>query len=229
MKKIIGIIAVFTIGVTLIGCATVSKEDCLLTDWFEIGRMDGTQGKPRTAFQNRARPCMEHGVAVDRRAYYRGHDDGLSYFCTEQRGFELGRNGSSYPAVCPLPLEEDFRVAYRNGLQLFCSVENGYALGRRGRAYRHVCPPEFEPDFRAGYLKGKELYQYEAKIASLKRRLDKIERKIAKKEKQLYSDDLSDAQRSAIRAELKELDLEYRELSRELNYMEKTRPVAKIH
>ena len=112
-------------------------------------------------------------------------------------------------------------------MQLFCSEENGFELGRRGRAYRHVCPPEFEPDFRTGYLNGKEVYEYESKIAFLHRRLQKIERKITKKEKQLYSEDLNDEQRSEIRSELKSLDLEYRDVSRELKYLERNRPIAK--
>ena len=229
MKIIIGIIFTVTTIFILAGCATVSKEDCLLTDWFEIGRMDGIQGKPRTVFQNRAKPCLEHGVNADRQAYYQGHDDGLKYYCTEQQGFELGRKGLAYKSVCPLPLEKDFRAGYQNGMQLFCSEENGFELGRRGRAYRHVCPPEFEPDFRTGYLNGKEVYEYESKIASLHRRLQKIERKITKKEKQLYSEDLNDEQRSEIRSQLKSLDLEYRDVSRELKYMEKTKPMAKVY
>ena len=49
-----------------------------MTDWFEVGRMDGMQGRPRTAFQNRAKPCLKQGVNADRQAYYRGHDLGLS-------------------------------------------------------------------------------------------------------------------------------------------------------
>ena len=227
MKKFIDIISTVIIIIMLAGCATVSKEDCLVADWFENGRMDGIQGKSRTEFQNRAKPCLEHGVNADRQAYYQGHDEGLKYYCTEQKGFELGRNGLSYNSVCPLQLEEDFRAGYQNGMQLFCSEESGFELGHRGRAYRYVCPPEFEPDFRTGYLKGRELYEYESKIASLQRRLGKIERKITKKEKQLYSENLNDEQRAEIRSELKTLDLEYRDVSRELKYMEKTKPIAR--
>jgi Protein of unknown function (DUF2799) len=229
MKKLIGIISTVTIIFMLAGCASVSKEDCLVADWFENGRMDGIQGKSRTEFQNRAKPCLEHGVSADRQAYYKGHDDGLTYYCTEQKGFELGRKGLSYTSVCPLELEKDFRAGYQNGMQLFCSEESGFELGRRGRAYRYVCPPEFEPDFRTGYLKGRELYQYESKIASLQRRLKKIERKITKKEKQLYSENLSDEQRTEIRSELKSLDLDYRDVSRELKYMAKTKPIAQAY
>lgn len=226
MKRSIGIISTVIIVFMLASCATVSKEDCLLTDWFEIGRMDGIQGKSRTEFQKRAKPCLEHGVNADRQAYYRGHDEGLKYYCTEQQGFELGRKGLVYQSVCPFELEKDFRTGYQDGMQLFCSEENGFELGHRGRAYRYVCPPEFEPNFRTGYLKGKELYEYESKIASLQRRLGKLERKIAKKEKQLYSENLDAEQRAEIRSELKTLDLEYRNVSRELKYMEKTKPIA---
>ena len=206
------------------GCASVSKEDCLLTDWYEIGRLDGRQGKPRTAFQGRAKACLEHGISADRQAYYKGHDLGLKYYCTEQVGFELGQKGLAYNAVCPLELEADFRAGYKRGMQLFCSEQKGYEMGLRGQAYRHVCPAEFEPEFRAGYDKGRAIYVYEAKIASLRQQLKNIERKINKKEKELYAGNLSDGQRNKIRAELKNLDMKYRDVNRELKYMEDYSP-----
>jgi len=229
MKKSISFISVVAIILLLAGCASVSKEDCLVTDWYEIGRMDGMQGKPRTVLQNRAKACLEHGINADRLAYYQGHDEGLKHYCTEQRGFELGRQGLAYRSVCPVNLEKDFRAGYKNGMQLFCSEENGFDQGRRGQAYRYVCPPEFESDFRAGYMRGKELYEYESKVTSLHKRLKKIERKIHTKEEALYSGSLSDVQRAEIRSEIRTLDLEYREVSLELKYMEKTRPLARIH
>jgi hypothetical protein len=229
MQKSIGFISVAAIILLLAGCASVSKDDCLVTDWYEIGRMDGMQGKPRTVLQNRAKACLEHGINADRLAYYQGHDEGLKHYCTEQRGFELGRMGLAYRSVCPVNLEKDFRAGYKNGMQLFCSEENGFDLGYRGGAYRYVCPPEFESDFRAGYMRGKELYDYESKIASLHKRLKKIERKIHKKEEALYSGNLSDVQRAELRAEIRTLDLEYREITLELKYMEKSRPLARVH
>ncbi len=229
MKKMTGMISVLAVIIFVTGCASVSKEDCLVTDWFEIGRMDGMQGKPRTVFQNRAKPCLEHGISADRQAYYRGHDEGLRHYCTEQRGFELGRQGLAYRSVCPIDLEKGFRAGYQNGMRLYCSEDNGFALGRRGQPYRYVCPPEFEPDFRAGYQRGKAVYEYESKIAALQRRLKRIERKIEKKEGQLYSGSLTDEQRAAIRSELRSLDLEYRNITRELKYLEKNKPLAQVY
>ncbi len=229
MKNLMGIIPVMAIVLIFAGCATVSKEDCLVTDWYEIGRMDGRQGKPRTVFQGRAKACLEHGINADRQAYYKGHDQGLKYYCTEQKGFELGQKGLPYNSVCPLQLEPDFRAGYNKGMQSFCSEQKGFELGRQGQAYRYVCPPEFEPDFRAGYEKGRELYQYEAKIFALQKQLRNIERKINKKEKGLYAANLSDEQRNKIRSELKNLDMKYRDVSRELKYMEKDAPAVQVY
>jgi len=229
MKNLLGLISTAAIIIMMAGCASVSKEDCLLTDLYEIGRMDGRQGKPRTTFQGRAKPCLEHGISADRQAYYQGHDQGLLYYCTEQNGFELGQQGLPYNSVCPLQLEPTFRAGYHKGMQSFCSEQKGFELGRQGQAYRHVCPPELEADFRIGYEKGKEIYQYEAKVASLQRQLKNIERKIEKKEKELYAENLSDEQRSEIRADLRNLDMEYRKVSRELKYMENNTPEVQVY
>ncbi len=34
---------------SFLGCATLSKNECLEADWFEIGRKDGMIGKPSEA------------------------------------------------------------------------------------------------------------------------------------------------------------------------------------
>jgi hypothetical protein len=229
MKHSMGIISLAAVMLMVAGCASVSKEDCLLTDWYEIGRMDGRQGKPRTAFQGRAKACLEHGISADRQAYYNGHDQGLNYYCTEQKGVELGQQGLPYNSVCPLQLEPNFRAGYNKGLQSFCSEQKGFELGHQGQAFRSVCPPEYEADFRIGYDNGRELYQYEAKVASLQRQLNYIERKINLKEKELYEANLSDEKRSEVRAELKNLDTQYREVSRELKYMENNTPGVQVY
>jgi len=228
MKNSMGVIAMTAMLIMVAGCASVSKEDCLLTDWYEVGRLDGRQGKARTAFQGRAKACLEHGISADRQAYYQGHDLGLQYYCTGQKGFELGQQGLAYRSVCPLPLEANFRAGYDKGLQSFCSASKGFDLGSQGQAYRYVCPPEFEPEFRVGWENGRALYQYELEMASLKKQLNHIERKINKKEKELYAANLTDEQRRKIRSELKNLDLKYRDVSRDLKYMADNGPEVQI-
>jgi hypothetical protein len=229
MKNSMGIIAIMAMLIMVAGCASVSKEDCLLTDWYEIGRLDGRQGKARTAFQGRAKACLEHGINADRQAYYKGHDLGMQYYCTEQKGFELGQQGLAYRSVCPLQLEGNFRAGYDKGLQSFCSESKGFDLGSQGQAYRYVCPPEFEPEFRAGWESGRAVYEYESKVASLQNELGNIERKINKKEKALYADNLTNEQRSKIRSELRNLDIKFRDARRELMYLEDHPPEVRTY
>ena len=207
------VLVVFTF---LNGCSTVSRTDCLLTDWYDLGRTDGMGGKPRSTFQQRAKPCIRHGVIPDRKAYYTGHDEGLSIYCTEQSGFDLGKNGLPYNPICPN--DRDFRVGYDRGLKLYCTEENGYLIGVNGRQYNYVCPPQLEPDFIRGYEKGQKIYEYRAKVKSLENRLALIDHRIRFKEPMLYNDSLSDERISQIRSELRSLDIEYRRVSYELNY-----------
>jgi hypothetical protein len=207
----------------------VSKEDCLLIDWYEVGRLDGRLGKPRTAFQGRAKACLEHGINADRQAYYQGHDLGLKYYCSEQKGFELGQKGLPYKSNCPLQLEADFRAGYQKGIRSFCTRRKGFELGSQGQAYRYICPPEFEPEFRAGFENGRVLYEYESEIASLQNQLGNIERKIHKKEKALVAVNLTAEQRRKIRSELKNLDMKFRDVSRRLKHMEINPPDVSDH
>ena len=190
MKNLCRIISVSIVMFFLIGCATLSKNECLQADWFEIGRGDGNVGKPRSIFQDHYEACLEHSVHADRQAYYKGREEGLKFFCTKPNGFEQGR---------------------------------------RGRSYRYVCPPELEPEYRAGFNIGREFYKYESKINSLEKRLKNIENQIETKEKQLYSGKLSDEERAQIRSDLKYLDIEYRDVIRELKYLEETKPIAQIN
>lgn len=229
MKHSKAIIAILAMLAMVAGCASVSKEDCLLTDWYEVGRLDGRQGKARTAFQGRAKACLEHGITADRQAYYKGHDRGMQYYCTEQKGFELGQQGLAYRSVCPLQLEANFRAGYDKGLQSFCSEHKGFDLGSQGQAYRYICPPEFEPEFRAGWESGRAVYEYESKVAALQNQLANLDRKIHKKEKELYAASLTDEQRHKIRSELRNLDIKFRDASRELMYLENHPPEVQTY
>ena len=171
---------------SFLGCATLSKNECLEADWFEIGRKDGMIGKPRALFQKHVDACKKHDISPNRNDYYAGRDAGLSIYCTENNGFEQGR---------------------------------------RGKRYQYVCPPDLEPEFLNGFNQGREIYKYESKVASLERRLKKIEKQIEDKEKKLHSSKLSDKKRTTIRSEIKSLEVEYRDAVRELTSLAKTKPL----
>jgi hypothetical protein len=169
----------------LSGCATLSRNECLEADWFEIGRKDGMTGEPRALFQKHVDACLKHGISPNRYDYFAGRDMGLSIYCTENNGFEQGR---------------------------------------RGKKYQYVCPPDLEQVFLIGFNQGKEIYDYESKVASLERRLKRIEEQIEDKKKKLRSSKLSDKKRATIHSEIKSLEIEYRDTVRELTSLAKTKP-----
>ena len=200
---------------SLSGCSTTSKADCIVMDWFELGRTDGMNGKPRSTFQERAKPCLKHGVIPDRAAYYSGHDEGLAIYCTEPHGFDLGKKGLPYTMICPE--ESGFRTGYEKGLKLYCTEENGYLAGVNGWEYNYVCTPQLEADFLRGYERGRRLFEYRSSVKKLRNRLNHIELQIRNKEN-FYRYDLSEEQMAQLRSELRMLDLEYRQVSRKLRY-----------
>lgn len=211
----ISLVVVLIASLSLSGCATMSKADCIAMDWFELGRTDGMIGKPRSTFQERAKPCLKHGIVPDRASYYRGHDEGLTIYCTEEQGFDLGKTGQLYTPICPE--ESGFRTGYDRGIQLYCTEEKGYQAGLNGQNYNFVCPPQLEADFLKGYERGRRLLEYKNQVRELENRLNYIEVQIRNKES-FYRQNLSDEQMIQLRSELKMLDIEYREISRELRY-----------
>ena len=187
MKYRMGYVYLMILAGMFSGCASLSKNECLQADWYQLGYRDGSRGAPRSLFQKHTDACLEHAVNADREAYFKGREEGLSTYCT---------------------------------------YESGFNQGRAGNRYQHVCPPELESGFMAGYRKGQEIHQYESQIASLEHRLRSIESQIQYKEKQLVSTDLSYDTRKKIRADIRYLDLEYRDAVRELRYLEKMKPAV---
>ena len=187
MKNRMVIFLLLTVALMFSGCASLSKNECLQADWFQLGYRDGSMGAPRSLFQKHYDACQEHAVYADRAAYFNGREKGLTTYCTYDSGFNRGRAGNKY---------------------------------------QHVCPPELESDFMAGYRQGQQIYQYESQIASIEHRIRSIESQIQSKEKQLVASDMSYDTRKKIRADIRYLDLEYRDAIRELRYLEKMKPAV---
>lgn len=102
----------------LAGCASMSGDECLTSDWRAIGYEDGAQGFASDRLSQRRRACAKHGVTPDFDLYQSGRGEGLREFCQPQRGFNLGAGGGRYNGVCPARLELDFLDAFRTGSQL---------------------------------------------------------------------------------------------------------------
>ncbi len=105
--------------VGLSGCASMSAEECMVSDWSAIGYEDGSRGFTSDRFTQHRKACAKHGVAADFQAYQQGRKQGLREFCQPGRGFTVGVNGGRYNGVCPAELESDFVEAYNAGYKLY--------------------------------------------------------------------------------------------------------------
>lgn len=94
------------------GCATISKEQCTLGDWYQIGLADGQQGKSNMA-ADYSKDCAEYNVSVNVTQYNAGRDSGLSAYCSYENGVLMGEQGNSYENVCPADMAKDFLSGYR--------------------------------------------------------------------------------------------------------------------
>lgn len=101
------------------GCASMSSDECLTSDWHAIGFEDGSRGYTADHLGSRRKACAKHGVTPDFQAYQAGRLEGLVEFCKPSRGFNLGSNGGQYHGVCSAHNEGQFLDAYNSGYHLY--------------------------------------------------------------------------------------------------------------
>lgn len=102
-------------GAGLSGCATISEDKCLAGNWQELGYRDGSNGVKRDKASKIADTCAKYGVEMDFDTYLAGFNQGLPSYCTYERGFSRGENGSSYNQLCSGALAVDFAPGYDEG------------------------------------------------------------------------------------------------------------------
>lgn len=109
--------AVAVLGLS--GCATMSADECVTSDWTSIGFEDGSRGYTSDRLGSHRKACAKHGVTPDFAAYQSGHAQGVEAFCQPGRAFNYGTNGGNYNGVCPADMESEFLDAYNAGHKLY--------------------------------------------------------------------------------------------------------------
>lgn len=121
-QRIFARISVLTMLVLALGaggCASMSADECVASDWYTIGFEDGSRGYTATRLGDHRKACAKHGIAPDLTAYRAGHEEGVRDFCKPSRGFRLGSGGGNYNGVCSAELEPAFLDAYNSGYHLY--------------------------------------------------------------------------------------------------------------
>lgn len=119
---------VMAASLVMTGCATMSKAECQVADWYQVGIQDGSNGHDWNRLASHAKACAKVGITPDRDAWERGRQAGLQSYCTTANAYRLGSQGYALKNVCPLQRQDQLNRAtnYGNSIyQLNKKIENG--------------------------------------------------------------------------------------------------------
>jgi hypothetical protein len=133
------------VALSLQGCASMNKDECLAVDWRTVGYEDGVAGRAGDRIAEHRKACAKYGVAPDLRAYQSGREQGLREYCRPPNGYQVGERGGNYAGVCPADLEPSFVAAFEAGRELYNLQSRVYAASNRlDAAHRELEHAEHE-------------------------------------------------------------------------------------
>lgn len=164
MLRISLILASFAVLST--GCATISEDSCIAGSWESLGYEDGRNGESRGNFTKIAEICGKYGVSADATQYRLGYDQGLPLYCSYNRGFNHGEDGSSLKSEC----------REINATPYFHGYDDGRVVYEIRREYNNLV--EAYEATRTALMNVSERLSIDALDADERKRLRKKERRL---------------------------------------------------
>ena len=143
-------VAVCTLLIALLSaCASMTPEECRLSQWGDVGLRDGLAGEPLSRLSSLSKDCAEAKVAVDTPAYLQGRSQGLLTYCRMDNAAALGLAGKYYQGVCPASVDAEFRRRFGLGREVFDARQQLNSLdGRRPGLERRLNDAKGDDDKR---------------------------------------------------------------------------------
>lgn len=94
------------------GCATLSKEECLVADWHAIGKQDGREGYTWQRLSEHAKACSKINIIPNKEQWEAGRQEGLKSYCTVSNAYAKGLRGKFLNDVCTENRYELMDVSY---------------------------------------------------------------------------------------------------------------------
>ncbi|HUQ08781.1 MAG TPA: DUF2799 domain-containing protein [Steroidobacteraceae bacterium] len=118
IRSLIRVLAAASL-LTLGGCASLSKSECLNANWEDIGVRDGANGEPEEYLIRHSTACAKVHVAPDRGAWLHGREQGLERYCQPHRMYSIGEYGGGFDAgICRNFDQERLVDAYEKGREV---------------------------------------------------------------------------------------------------------------
>ena len=194
---------------SLSGCASISQEECVLGDWYQIGLSDGTRGEDNRAASYNSE-CLQYQVKMDVNAYNRGRTQGLKTYCSYESGVSLGKENRGYNNVCPSNLASEFLAGYQPYKNL-AGAEQELDKFKKDAKYHQS---QLKSDYLSEYLKDSHIERLntakegveeaKAKVAKyqLEIEIHKIQREKSQVLKELSRTDISASHRALLNQQL---------------------------
>lgn len=110
-------------SVLLSGCATMSKEECKVANWKDVGFNDGANGDS-VLLGDHAKSCAKTGVRPNQAQYMQGYNEGEKSYCTYSNGVEAGENNKFIGGICKKAgLKLAFSDGYKQGKQRYAKKQ----------------------------------------------------------------------------------------------------------
>lgn len=198
MLHFVKILILMSFAVLLANCGSMSKKECLVADWYQIGLEDGSRGLQPSHLARHRKACAKVSVTPDLDEYERGHKQGLTRYCVAFNGRKLGERGAEYNGVCAGINEANFLKAYKKGkavfdqLQIVRSIESQIASLDAEIVDIELHIDELEALITSDEVSGPDRISYVAEIVELNlqiqdniRLIDELEFEL-EKERQRY-------------------------------------------
>ena len=151
----------------LAGCVShLSQQECMVTNWYQVGFGDGTAGHQQRNLQGAIQDCAKFHLTVNQSAYRQGYFAGMKQFCTPtyDMGVSDGSGGrtmtsiASRQPVCQQAgvtlITTKYKQGYIKGLSRFCTYDDGFNIGVQGHPMPQVCPAQYRRRFAEGWNRG---------------------------------------------------------------------------
>lgn len=112
----------------LSACETVEQQDwqtfCANDKWAEHGYFDATEGFSIKLAREYKERCGAQFSDKEMSLYQRGYIQGIQKFCTQEKGYELGKKNEPNPETCPAELQDAFVAGYKRGKVEYLQFQN---------------------------------------------------------------------------------------------------------
>jgi hypothetical protein len=118
-RSLIKVFSALAVLASLGGCASMSKSECTVANWEDVGIRDGANGRPEEYLIQHSKACAKVNVVPDRGAWLHGREQGLDRFCVPYRAYQLGEYGGGFDVAICRNYDQDRLVnAYEQGLEV---------------------------------------------------------------------------------------------------------------